>query len=437
MGLNVSLPRHTTANDEQTAGPINGKMQQRQLTPTISRDGSESALDVKRPTAVPWIHLGLPAPPAHDADPTDQTNPATTGIPPEHTPPPLARSTLAAVPAEIIASFLLYLPASCVLVDASRTCRAWLSVVRRHGELRGHAALCGLHVLGGVSHSMGSIGAVPLRVTVSQSRCHGAADWEAKIPPMQRERVHCAVATVSRRIYVVGGRSNCERLRSAEVFDPSNHAWVALPPMTHVRSGAAAVGHGGKLWVFGGTDGNGDVGVVSTFDPALGAWSDGPVPSMPYPASEVAAVACGRLILVVGGRQRDGTALGVVRCLDPAARTWSELPPMLTARAGPAVGVVDGTLWVAGGSDMGRAPLATTEALALDVATPSWAMGPIMSTPRSNPAGAVVRGQFRVMCGFCLGPLSTAEALCPTTRQWKRCKDVPRKFDAARAVVWE
>ena len=46
---------------------------------------------------------------------------------------------------------------------------------------------------------------------------------------MQRERVHCAVATVSRRIYAVGGRSNDKRLRGGEVFDPSKHVFGGRP----------------------------------------------------------------------------------------------------------------------------------------------------------------------------------------------------------------
>jgi hypothetical protein len=425
---------------------INGKMQRRQPDPTLCADITQFPV-VTGPlrhsaASVPRVELGINEPPLPDlprASPALLSLSTASCVHPKHVPPEQQRCTLEAIPAEVLAVCFEYLPATDVLDLARRTCRAWYSVTMRNPMFRDYGNMCGVHVLGGVSHSISPLVAAGQAVVTSQpvSLTFGTPEWTPRLPALKQERIHCAAAVVDRRIYVVGGRAVNDRLNTVEMFDPATKKWSLLPPMPQARSAATAVGLAGKLWVFGGTDGAVDVAEVAVFDPSSSSWSQTAVPDLPEPASEIAAVAYQHYIIVIGGRLRDGTTLADVRCLDVTSGVWSVCPSMCTARACPAVGVVGTTLWVAGGSDSAKKPLASTECIDLANMHASWLVGPNMTTPRSNPTGAVVRGRFQVLCGFYFGPLRSVETLCPSTRRWVKGKEVPRKFDAAKVVVWD
>jgi N-acetylneuraminic acid mutarotase len=94
---------------------------------------------------------------------------------------------------------------------------------------------------------------------------------------------------------------------------------------------------------------------------------------------------------------------------------WATKTGMPTARWATAVGVLNGIIYVIGGSN-GTGNLATVEAY--DPATDSWATKTPMPTARSLPTAAVVNGIIYVIGGISSSPLATAEAYNPVTDTW-------------------
>eukprot|EP00747_Dinoflagellata_sp_TGD_P167747 gnl/TRDRNA2_/TRDRNA2_192771_c0_seq1.p1 gnl/TRDRNA2_/TRDRNA2_192771_c0~~gnl/TRDRNA2_/TRDRNA2_192771_c0_seq1.p1 ORF type:complete len:344 (+),score=60.64 gnl/TRDRNA2_/TRDRNA2_192771_c0_seq1:67-1032(+) len=116
---------------------------------------------------------------------------------------------------------------------------------------------------------------------------------------------------------------------------------------------------------------------------------------------------------------------------------WTELPPMLARRAYPAAGVLDGKMFVMGGSSDGRT-LNTVEVF--DPESNQWAFWftmPPMQTKRTMHASTSAGGRLFVCGGFDgLRDLTTVECYDPKTNSWswKDKMNVGRSYLAAVQV---
>ena len=93
-------------------------------------------------------------------------------------------------------------------------------------------------------------------------------------------------------------------------------------------------------------------------------------------------------------------ALGVWGSAEALAGTWSTENSMPTARSAPASGIINGTVFIAGGSIADGTPTAALEAF--NPMTNGWTSRTSMSTARSDLGAGVVDGVLYAV-GGCAG----------------------------------
>jgi len=127
--------------------------------------------------------------------------------------------------------------------------------------------------------------------------------------------------------------------------------WVPLPatPVAIQEIGVAALG--GKIYTVGGFIGSTVTANVYAYDIASGAWAE--VMALPIAAHHVnLAVAGGKLYVVGALATFSFTPVNDVYEYDPAQDMWTQKASLPTGfeRGASAVGVIDGVIYVAGGS---------------------------------------------------------------------------------------
>jgi N-acetylneuraminic acid mutarotase len=188
-------------------------------------------------------------------------------------------------------------------------------------------------------------------------------------PPPTAIRSELAGAAHGDLVYAVGGRSNASNCvggaplcKDLEVYDRVTNAWASLAPMPTARAGLAAAVVGNKLYAIGGrtgtTPGSGaPLSCLEAYNIAAGTWSPacgapGALASMPVAAMDVAAIAHGGKIYVIGGAggpDPAGPLLTTVQIYNVAKKTWSLGATMPTARANLALAQCGSVILALGG----------------------------------------------------------------------------------------
>ena len=152
-----------------------------------------------------------------------------------------------------------------------------------------------------------------------------------------------------------------------------------------------------------------------------------------------AAVVDGK-IYVVGGEidddeDEEGVATDRVDMYDPAADSWQQMAAMPTARSSHSAAVLDGKIYVTGGS------LSTGElsdALeAYDPVANTWTTLASFSQGRHDHTSAVAHGRLCVFGGELVDVYSTnsVEVYSPASNSWARAADVPVAISFSVAVA--
>eukprot|EP00747_Dinoflagellata_sp_TGD_P075076 gnl/TRDRNA2_/TRDRNA2_158586_c0_seq1.p1 gnl/TRDRNA2_/TRDRNA2_158586_c0~~gnl/TRDRNA2_/TRDRNA2_158586_c0_seq1.p1 ORF type:complete len:243 (+),score=35.41 gnl/TRDRNA2_/TRDRNA2_158586_c0_seq1:133-861(+) len=202
-------------------------------------------------------------------------------------------------------------------------------------------------------------------------------------------------------IFVMGGGSLGERLRTVEALSPAGagaDSWTSWPALPKKRSGGAAATIGRCMYFMGGVDeGLGPSGKVFVFDTAAGAWEDGP-PLREGRWGLGAAALDGKLYAVSGSSDNhNGPPSTTVEVLDPSIGEWQRGPSLQSARIDHAVAAWAGALWALGGSNENLVPFATTERW--EPGARRWQHGPSLNQPRYDFAAAVAGGMLVAIGG--------------------------------------
>ncbi len=192
------------------------------------------------------------------------------------------------------------------------------------------------------------------------------------------------------KIYLVGAL--------LRVYDPTTDTWEsrARPPGDGFRNGFVAGVVGGKIYVIGGADADFYSGYPDrSYDPASDTWSD-PLGSIPIGHFSQAGAVIGDEIYVVG------TGGPELQIYTPATNTWRRGADLPIATSAPSATVVDGKLYVLGGSPVGSDPAAPVwnSVQIYDPTTDTWSMGPTMPTKAQWSAAAFSTGKLCVFGGF-------------------------------------
>ena len=249
----------------------------------------------------------------------------------------------------------------------------------------------------------------------------GTGAWSTAASPAL-VRAYASAAAINGKLYVVGGclTSDCRvgTTNQLEVYDPATNTWSGGASMSTARFGAAAGAIGGKLYVTGGTTSCPVCVPTSTteiYDPVGNSWTTGA--SIPISRELPSSAVVNGLLYVIGGYERSaantlvGAAVGTVSVYNPTANSWSTRSSMPAPRSGAASGVVNGTIYVVGGSASAGA-LATNQAY--DPFSDSWTEEAPMITARYYVAGGVVNSTFYVIDGTNGSQLATNEAFDPS-----------------------
>ena len=149
------------------------------------------------------------------------------------------------------------------------------------------------------------------------------------------------------------------------------------------------------------------------------------------PRSRLGAGVIGGALYAVGGFYLPSAGtLSTVQAYDPRTNTWTTKASLLTQRANMAVGVIDGIMYVAGGSvscDTDR----TVEAY--DPRTNTWTTKAPIPTPRCAPVAGVIDGILYVVGE---GSNPVVEAYDPKTNTWGSRTPIPTpRYGAAAGVI--
>ncbi|MFC1500433.1 Kelch repeat-containing protein [Candidatus Zixiibacteriota bacterium] len=142
-----------------------------------------------------------------------------------------------------------------------------------------------------------------------------------------------------------------------------------------------------------------ELDILEIYNPVTGVWTVGD--SMTTPRSTAASAVIDGKLYVVGGTDRaypGRPVYDVLEVYDPVTDSWTSKAPMLTPRWGAGAAAVDGKLYVMGGAHSKKIFYDTLEIY--DPATNAWTTGPSMPIKLFGPAVAVIDGVIYVAGGL-------------------------------------
>ncbi len=171
--------------------------------------------------------------------------------------------------------------------------------------------------------------------------------WTTKAN-MPTARNYMTSGVVNGKIYVIGGLAYGDHLlKTVEAYDPTTDKWVTKTDMPTARRGIAAGVVNDKIYVVGGlVCSNNDstyTAKMEEYDPATDTWTT--KASMPTAREHLAAGVVNGKIYVIGG----SAALNTVEEYDPATNTWTAKASMPTARSDLTASVMNGEIYAIGG----------------------------------------------------------------------------------------
>jgi N-acetylneuraminic acid mutarotase len=217
--------------------------------------------------------------------------------------------------------------------------------------------------------------------------------------------------------------------------------WTEAKPMPSARTEVAGAAIDMDIYVIGGLDKDGSaVPSVDVYDSVSDSWSS--APQLPVALHHAAAASSEGKLYVVGGYFAKGTASNKLFVYDPATNLWEELASMPQARGALTAQFVNGTLYAVGGAsgEFGQEampPLALNEAY--DPSTDSWAARKPMPTPRQHLASAVFDDKLLYVMGGRIDDLSSNldanEVYDPANDEWKALAPMPSKRGGLAAAA--
>jgi len=227
--------------------------------------------------------------------------------------------------------------------------------------------------------------------------------WTSK-EAMPTARAGLGVGVVNGKIYAIGGNAEDGVVGTNEEYNPITDTWTTKKSMPTARSGFAIVVYQNKIYCIGGTTGDSDnlvsgfTGVVEVYDPATDKWET--KTPMPTPRADLCIGVVDGKIYCIGGKKYWGVdpfyqELNTTEVYDPIRNFWITKSPMPIPVLGAASGVLDGKIYIVGGSRHFQAgwDLATVASNQVyDPENDAWSTRASLPTPESYAAAEATSG---------------------------------------------
>jgi N-acetylneuraminic acid mutarotase len=240
-------------------------------------------------------------------------------------------------------------------------------------------------------------------------------------------------------IYAIGGANSAgTALKTVQAYNPATNSWTtkaALPAARPFGNGATHIS--GTIYVPGGQDAAGVITrTLYAYKISTNLWSA--KANMPvFSGCGGSGVISGKLYVFSGCTKTatgPQTAAGLLHRYDPSTNVWTTLRAAPAVHVGPAVSVVAGKLYVAGGNSGSGTAINRVDVY--NPATNSWSSAAAMPTARVGAAGALVGGKFYVIGGRS-GPTyyNTVEVYDPLSSSWSTAAGMPTTRGALGAAA--
>ena len=291
-------------------------------------------------------------------------------------------------------------------------------------------------------------GALAVAVALAAAGCEQppggglAATWTMRAALAGGGRLEAGVVALDGHVYVIGGFDGTGAVvPRVEAYDPGTNSWGTRAPLPRALHHVNVAALGGRIYVLGGlaTDAFTAVGDSFVYDPAADAWT--PVAGLPVGTERgAAAVAVLDGLIYLAGGSRVIVVDDVSR-YDPVADTWTALPALPSPRYHAASAAAGGRIWVVGGlADLVQfTPFADVLSLTPGHgAAAAWMAHAPMPTPRGGCAAGVIAGELVCAGGEDDGPavLAVTEAYDLAADRWRVLPGmgVPRAGTAGAVV---
>ncbi|CAK1552064.1 unnamed protein product [Leptosia nina] len=265
-------------------------------------------------------------------------------------------------------------------------------------------------------------------------------EWE-DLAPMGVARIQPGVATLSGRVYAVGGEQGSQILANGEVYDPQLDKWSDISPMKEARCEFGLTAWNGNLYAFGGWVGSDMGSSVEVYDPISDEWTL--VGHMPEPRFGMGVVTFEGMIYVVGGCTHTWRHTQDLLCYHPVSRKWQALKSMRHARSQAAAVVLDNYLYVIGGIAPRRTVLASVERYSFDDDT--WEEVGSLNEARACCVAGAAEGVLVVAGGDresgerafyrARTTLASVETYDPAENTWRSAPPLPHSRAEAGAAL--
>lgn len=242
---------------------------------------------------------------------------------------------------------------------------------------------------------------------------------------MPAARDFFATAVMGGKLYVFGGRDNGSPIATSQVYDPGTNRWASRAPMPQPRAlsnGAGVIA--GIVYVPGGQGTNGVyTNSLYAYNPATNAWTS--KAPMPVASGCGGSGAIGGKLYVYTMCHASGRIQSGLYVYNTGTNSWG-VPISLRHFKYPAVGVVNGKLYLVGGVDS-TGTVTTNFATAYDPATGQWIAMPPMSVERSGATAVGLNGLLYVIGGMTKNgeKATTVEVYNPATNSWRTVTGMP------------
>ncbi len=281
---------------------------------------------------------------------------------------------------------------------------------------------------------------VPPTAAATATSADGIWITRADMPTGRWDYYTCVV---NEKIYAIGGAGPVwQALRTVEEYDPTTDTWTTKSEMSTARQGLSASVVNGKIYTIGGGAASSAAYIsvetcstVEEYDPATDTWTT--KSDMPTARGFHSANVVDGKIYVIGGSHGstpDRNHVRTVEVYDPATDTWTQKGDTPRAIAAGSSSVVDGKIYVFGGYGGAR------RVHEYDPATDTWTAKSEMPTARHALSTSALDGKIYAIGGYIPGVsdywgVATVEVYDPATDTWTTAPDMPTARFAPRTSV--